>query len=659
MLETNGDARARGATSLDDGERAAVVIVGAGPVGLVTAIELTRAGLHPILVEAKDDLAWSSRAICISRRSQEILERIGAGPAFAAKALPWSSGRTFHRDRLVFRLDMPHAAGDRHAPFVNLQQFHTERFLLDALEAAGGAGCVRWGTRVTGIRQDGDGLSLDVSTADGERVIRAEWLVAADGGRSAVREAMGLQLAGTAYEGRYLIADIEVEGVDLSVERRVWFDPISNPGSTVILHVQPDRVWRIDYQLRDGEDAEDALRDENVMARLQAQLDMMGIRAPWRLIWKSVYKALALSLDDYRHGRVLFAGDAAHLVPIFGVRGLNSGIDDAHNLAWKLAMVARGEASASLLGTYSHERRRATRENHEQATKSTWFMSPPGPGFTLMRDAVLSLAADHAWASALINPRQSSTHSYDDSPAIQPDGTPCDVGLRPGDPVPNLPVRRRAGVRDDASEHAPSFLLDTLPRSGFTLLVFIDHVGGATVTDRLVDAPALAGAPLTLLLAEGGPAGEAGGVAGIIDDGTLAERFAASRFPVYLIRPDEHVAARFGTVDPAAVAAALDQVLGRSPGRATGPAPRQVGVDQVADAERRAVGVGLGQAGLERVFETLSRALNEAGDGGAEVLARLSLLLAERLGDEAAVLRCVNTAHAGDSSARGPTAARE
>jgi 3-(3-hydroxy-phenyl)propionate hydroxylase len=471
--------------------------VGAGPVGLIAAIELARQGLRPVLLDAKDEVAWSSRAICISRRSLEILDRVGAGPAFEAKALPWSRGRTYHGDRLVFRLDMPYAAGDRHAPFVNIQQFYTEQFLLDTLKALGDGAEIRWGNRVTGVRQDEDGVTLAVAGPDGDYELRTDWVVAADGGRSAMREQMGLPLHGTAYESRYLIADIEVEGADRPVERNVWFDSPANPGSTVILHVQPDGVWRIDYQLRDDEDSEEALRDENVTARLQAQLDMMGVRAPWRMIWKSLYKALALSLDSYRHGRVLFAGDAAHLVPIFGVRGLNSGIDDAHNLGWKLAMVACGEAPPTLLDSYSHERRRATRENHEQAIKSTWFMSPPSAGFRMMRDAVLSLAAKHEWASALVNPRQSSAHVYDDSPVIQADATPCDIGVKPGEPLPNPPV---AAATAPSAAGASGHLHDALPPRGFALLVFVDALGDPKQMTALLGAPRLAGIPLCFVL---------------------------------------------------------------------------------------------------------------------------------------------------------------
>ncbi|MGH7103782.1 MAG: FAD-dependent monooxygenase [Acetobacteraceae bacterium] len=607
--------------------RAGVVVVGAGPVGLVAAIELARQGLRPIVLDAKEGIAWTSRATCISRRSLEILDRIGAGAAFDAKALPWSRGRSFYRDRLAFRLEMPYAPGDRHAPFVNLQQCYTEQFLLDALHALDGAAEVRWRHRVTEVRPGNDGVALGVTGPDGAYELRADWLVAADGGRSTVREEMQLQLSGTAYESRYLIADIEVEGIERPVERNVWFDPPSNPGSTVILHVQPDHVWRVDYQLRDDEDAELALREENVRARLQAQLDMMGVGAPWRLIWKSLYRALALSLDSYHHGRVLFTGDAAHLVPIFGVRGLNSGIDDAHNLGWKLAMVSGGLAPEALLESYSHERRRAARENHEQAIKSTWFMSPPSAGFRLLRDTALSLATEHEWASALVNPRQSSAQAYDDSPVILPDAEASGAGVIPGDPLPNLPL---AGG---------GFLHEVLPRTGFAALLFIDEVADpdaiGEVGRAVAEAPVglelvLIGSEQRLLSLE-----PAALKRKVIDcDGSLAQKFAAREFPLYLVRPDEHVAARLPTIAPAPLLSALEVALGK---RTVAGSPRASG-EQASNASVN----GLGEMGLERVFEAISRAADAAGEAGtSQFLARLALVLSHELGDAGRVLALI------------------
>ncbi|WP_186146347.1 FAD-dependent monooxygenase, partial [Burkholderia gladioli] len=214
---------------------------------------------------------------------------------------------------------------------------------------------IRWRTRVTAIRHDEHGATLTLSTPAGDYAAQTHWLVAADGGRSTVRDALGLKLQGTSYEGRYVIVDILLDSAR-PTERLAYFDPASNPGSTVLVHKQPDNVWRIDYQLRDDEDADEAVKPGNVMPRVQSLLDMMGETAPWSPVWITIYKANALTLERYRHGRVLFCGDAAHLVPIFGVRGANSGIDDADNVGWKLAYVIRGLASDALLDSYSDER---------------------------------------------------------------------------------------------------------------------------------------------------------------------------------------------------------------------------------------------------------------------------------------------------------------
>ena len=229
-----------------------------------------------------------------------------------------------------------------------------------------------------------------------------------------------------------MIVDIELES-DRPTERLAYFDASSNPGSTVLVHKQPDNVWRIDYQLRDGEDAEQAVKPENVIPRVQSLLDMMGERGAWSPIWITIYKANALTLESYRHDRVLFGGDAAHLVPIFGVRGANSGIDDADNLAWKLAFVVRGLASEGLLDSYSDERVFAAHENLSYGTKSTEFMAPPSFAFELMRKAVLSLAVKHERVRSLINPRQTSAITYTASSLNTPETEP---GAFAAGPVP-------------------------------------------------------------------------------------------------------------------------------------------------------------------------------------------------------------------------------
>lgn len=572
-----------------------VAVVGAGPVGALAALELARHGLKVVLLEARKEVSWTSRAICISRRSMEILSRTGVGEGFDAKGLRWSRGRTFHRDRLVFELDMLYRDDDRHAPFINLQQCYTEQFLIDAIKGAEHGPELRLGHQVTKVEQSANAVRIFVDGADGPYELDADWLVAADGARSVVRSSLGLAMKGTSYEGRYLISDIQVEGVDWPVERHVWFDAPANPGSTVILHVQPDGMWRIDMQLHENEDPDEALSDEKLVARLQDQLRTMGVDAPWRLVWKSVYRAHSLSLDNYRHGRILFAGDAAHLVPIFGVRGLNSGFGDAHNLAWKLAAVARGDAPDGLLDSYSSERRGATAENIAKADKSTWFMSPPSAGFRRMRDAALQLAHREQWVRDLINPRQASFHVYYGSPVVVPADAP-EIGVRPGSPLPNLPFRG-------------GFLHEVLAPLGFSALIFAAALDVDDLDAAVEACRDLAIEPV------------------VIEDESLGQHFAARRFPLYLIRPDEHVAARLAAPDLARLPSALAVATGRD------PSPK-------ARLQESAMATP-----TEEIYEALSKAIDRAeAEGDRLALERIALSLAHAIGDPAAARRIIEKA---------------
>jgi 3-(3-hydroxy-phenyl)propionate hydroxylase len=520
--------------------KARVAIVGAGPVGLTMALELARRGLQVVLLETKKELAWSSRAICISRRSLEIFDRLQITGRFFEKALPWNRAKTFHRDAApVFQLELPEDAQDRFPPFVNIQQYYTEAFLLETLRGLGTSRTEpRWGHRVAGVDSLRDGVRLRIETEESSHTLECEWLIAADGARSSLRTLLNLPLKGTSYEGRYLIADIVIEGAALPVERYVWFDPPSNPGSTVILHVQPDGVWRLDIQVGSDVSEEKVLADDYLRPRIQAHLDLLGIGTPWEIKWRSLYRAHALSLDDYRCGRILFAGDAAHLVPIFGVRGLNSGIDDAHNLGWKLAEVMSGRADDSLLDSYTEERRRAALENLGNAIKSTWFMSPPHRGFRVARDAILELARSESWARDLINPRQSTAHAYLLSSLITTDE--WDGGVPPGRVVPS----RRLSAPD-------SHLQRLISGRMLTLLVLsqAETAAQAAVLDSLAER-------LSIALVRLGKA------VNPKDREAIRDVFEGSRFACYLIRPDEYVAARFATVDPEGIEAAVRKVRG-------------------------------------------------------------------------------------------------
>ncbi|MBL6454831.1 FAD-dependent monooxygenase [Belnapia sp. T6] len=419
-------------------QRAPVVVLGAGPVGLALAAGLARQGVRCLVVEPRGAVSFGSRAICLSRRSLEILEGFGVAAPILAAGLPWTTGRSFWRGHQVLAFAMPHGPEQRHPPMLNLQQCFTEQLLVEALEGRPEVE-LRWHSRMLGLRQEADRVVLRVGTPEGEYDLEADWVVATDGARSPARAALGLELRGTSYEGRYLIADIRLRSAT-PTERRAWFDPPSNPGSTLLMHRQPGDVWRIDYQLREEEDAEAAQREDAVRARIDAHLAAIGEPSQYELLLISLYRAHCLTLDSYRQGRVLLAGDAAHLVPIFGVRGLNSGIEDAGNLAWKLAAVLRGEGGEALLDSYSEERVFAARENIRAARKSTLFMTPPSRGHALLRDAALSLSVHEDWARVLVNPRQSSATAFPDSPLSTPEAGEWAAGPRPGMVLPSIPL---------------------------------------------------------------------------------------------------------------------------------------------------------------------------------------------------------------------------
>lgn len=493
-----------------------VAIVGAGPVGMTAALALAREGVRSVVLDAKATFNDGSRAICVSRSSFHILDRLGVAAPFLEKALPWTTGRSFYRGRQILEFHMPDSPREKFRPMYNIQQQYIEQFLCEAM-AREPLIETRWQSRITGLEDAEDGVVLTVDDPIGGYRLPADWVLAADGARSTVRRLRGLRPKGENYEGRYVIADVKMEHGYPTI-RRALFDPDCRRGGTILIHKQPDDIWRIDYQLREGEDEAEAIREDTVRASVAAVLAELGHEGAWDLEWWSIYSANTLALDDYRDGRVFFIGDSAHIVPIFGVRGLNNGLADAQNIAWKLGWVMQHRAGPALLDTYTPERRGATLDVFANASKSARFMTPPSLGWRLMRDAALNLALDHPFAGELANPRQMMPYTYADSPAVSPDDTSFGAGPVPGAMLPEARV-------------GDGYLTDLLG-PGFTLITF-----GNWRADRF--------ASLGLTIVELQPSTDA------------AKLLAAETTSAFLVRPDGHIAARWRCATPDAVREAM------------------------------------------------------------------------------------------------------
>ncbi|WP_182282848.1 FAD-dependent monooxygenase [Comamonas testosteroni] len=529
-----------------------IVIVGTGPVGLTTALEIARHGQRCVVLESELQVSEGSRAIVFTRRSMEILQQVGVAQRVTETGLPWCYGNSIYRGQRVFRMENARADDDRFFPMINLQQQYLEEYLVDAVQANPLIE-LRWGNRVNKVEQKGEQVWVEVDTPEGSYELRADWLVACDGARSGIRTAMNLLMEGASYEGRFVIADIRID-LPLPTERLAFFDPTWNPGNTILMHREPHGIWRVDYQLPAGEDPEDALRPESLKARIDAQLEMIGFGGiPWEMDWSSVYSARALTLPEYVHGRVIFAGDAAHMLPIFGVRGANTGFQDAQGLGWRLALVAKGAASAALLQSYSSERVGAAREIVEEAGKSTRFMAPPSRGFRLLRDAVLSLSLSQPFVGPLYHWRTSRPHEYGNSPLNSMGDDNLLFKAGPGHGAPPLNVR-----------FAPdSYLLDHLG-GGFDLLYFTSGKAIPAELQAVVAGVRARSIAVRLIAVSGHAASAIEGADLVLDD---SEGRCRARYGVmadgaaYLLRPDQHVCARWMALDANRLQAAFKAAL--------------------------------------------------------------------------------------------------
>lgn len=536
-----------------------VVIVGAGPCGLVLAIDLAQQGVPTIVLDEDDTVSPGSRAICFAKRSLEVLDRIGVGERCVRKGAVWNVGRTFFRDDEVYHFDLQ-PRHDQHRPgMINLQQYYLEEYLVERANAVPGLD-IRFRHRLVGIRPQNDSVSLDIETPEGPYTMNADWVVAADGCRSTIRHALGLNTRSDIVEAHFLIADVTMQA-DFPPERWFWFNAPFHDGQSVLLHHQPDNVWRIDFQLGWDADPEVERRPENVTRRIRA---MLGKDHPFELEWVSVYTFQSRRMAAFRHGRVLFVGDAAHQVSPFGARGANSGIQDAWNLSWKLRLVLDHKAPERLLDTYSDERVFAADENIRVTTRTADFMTPASKASVTFRNAVLALARKHAFARALVNSGRLSVPVYLTASALNTDDSgDFESDMGPGAPCDDVATRTTSG---------DAWLLDQLGR-GFNVLTYVDGPSGDL---DIATLRAVAGGPIPVDVVVISRTGEASGSGlKVLHDhaGQFQARYDARPGSTWLVRPDQYIAGRWRDPNPEAVRAALSRATcnARAQTRSTPP----------------------------------------------------------------------------------------
>ncbi|MCP2256411.1 3-(3-hydroxy-phenyl)propionate hydroxylase [Streptoalloteichus tenebrarius] len=519
-----------------------VAVVGNGPVGQTTALLLARWGVPVLLLDqrpARD--AAGSRAICQQRDVLDVWASLGAG-RIAEEGLTWTTARTFYREHELFAWSFVDRGRSPLPPFVNISQCRTEQ-VLDERIAEQPLIDVRWSHEVTGIAQDDSGVTLTCATDRGEVQLRACYAVACAGARGhSVRRALGLEFEGRSFEDRFLICDIRAELPGWESERRFYFDPAWNPDRQVLIHPCPDSTYRIDWQVP----ADFDLAAEEAGGALDARIRMIVGDRPYEIVWRSVYRFHSRLVPRMRVGRVVLAGDCAHVVAPFGARGLNSGVADAENAAWKLAFVLRGWAPETLLDSYHTERLAAAVENIEVTSATMRFLVPRGEAEWRARRALLDAAvAAPDERSTVDSGRFAEPFWYVDSPLTTPSATRPFPGRPPrGHAPPAVP-----GVLvPDAPVSAPgASRLRELVRDGFLVLT-TEGVDPAATAGALEGAVS---APLRVVR-----------LADIDRAGTVAEVLDARPREAWVIRPDGHIAAVLSEPTPGDLGAAVRRALG-------------------------------------------------------------------------------------------------
>ena len=524
-----------------------VGIIGAGPVGMTLAARLADFGISSVILDkAPHLLPKGSKACLIQGDALETLEKLGIGDTIGEEGIHWRIARTYIRN--VERITQEYPEREGYAEFVNISQYRIEQELEHWINQHPMSE-IKWNHELTSYTDNGDNVTVNVNTENGLEQFTFRYLVACDGVRSKMRDLSGVPFTGYTHKDRFLITDIKAN-LPQTKERHFHFDPDFNPGRQLVMHPQPDNIWRIDWQLPPDADIEKEKENGELEKRIRRVIGDI----PYNIEWISVYRFHQRVIDNFKLGNVFFAGDAAHSYPPYGSRGMNSGIQDADNLAWKFNAVIRGKADETLLDTYHTERYAAAQENLKVTEATIKFMVPPSPIKRIVRNMVLWASVPFKGLRNSVNHgRMTEPFTYKASPMIVPDDNPYVGRFAPDTRI----------FEDNQRTRLRKFI-----GHGFLCL----YMGPPERLPEFCRAAAATRSAVDVAFVAAMPKGDAPPVALVeqeksvtvvfYDDILFAEQFKLGDHVVYLIRPDGHIASNHRLDNTPSFTSIIEQISG-------------------------------------------------------------------------------------------------
>ncbi|UJR85007.1 FAD-dependent oxidoreductase [Sandaracinus amylolyticus] len=553
-----------------------VLVVGAGPTGLTMACELARRGLAVRVIDRAAAASTHSKAIAVHARTLEIFEDVGIVEDLIARGLVLRGITMWAGSEVIVSAGFEEL-DTRFSYLLSVSQAETEAVLAAKLESLGVK--VERGTSLVSFRQDGTGVTATLRANDAESTLRAAWLVGCDGAHSTVREKLELPLEGTTYDERFVLADVTIRWDTRDDRISTWFAE----DGVVACFPLPGGRWRVIASAPASDETEADPTLEEVQAIFDRRTATGGVLGD--ATWLARFRIHCRQVAHYRDDRVFLAGDAAHVHSPVGGQGMNTGIQDAHNLAWKLAMVHRGEARGLLLDSYEQERHAIARS----VLKGTDLATKVGTLKNSVARALRNEVARHLVGLEVVQQRIAREVSelavgYQSSPIVREDKMSmlqARIGSAAGGETPTLGTMREFEHGPHAGSRAPDGRVTVAGSSGtkrlaeildgraWTLLLFDGrHESDAgyerytKLCDRVASRWGASVRAFVVTPRATRPAKLPESVPVLLDpDGDLEKRYGATSECAYLIRPDLYVGYRGQPIDEAKLDAYLRSIL--------------------------------------------------------------------------------------------------